>query len=135
MRRVLTPQLVVQACCRVGDIEGLGEVLTEVVRGAGLQGATILHHGFDAVGAQRAGELLFFGFQTADDGHSHHLFDEVSVDVVQNHQRFLLGFGFGGVHGVALLPEEFGGAQKRARAHLPAHHVGPLVDQDGQIAV
>ena len=41
----------------------------------------------------------------------------------------------GGVRGVAFLPEELGGAQEQARAHLPAHHVGPLVDEQRQVAV
>ncbi len=36
---------------------------------------------------------------------------------------------------VALLPEEFSGAEEHARAHLPAHNVGPLVAEYGQIAV
>ena len=36
---------------------------------------------------------------------------------------------------MALLPEELGGAQEQPRAHLPADDVGPLVDQDRQIAI
>ena len=40
-----------------------------------------------------------------------------------------------GVGGVAFLPEEFRGAQEQPRAHLPAHHIGPLVDQHRQVAV
>ena len=40
-----------------------------------------------------------------------------------------------GVRRVALLPQEFGGAQEQARTHLPAHDVGPLVAQDRQVAV
>ena len=39
-----------------------------------------------------------------------------------------------GVRGVAFLPEELGGAQEHARAQLPADDVGPLVDQQRQIA-
>ncbi len=35
---------------------------------------------------------------------------------------------------MALLPEEFRGPQEHARAQLPAHHVGPLVEQHGQVA-
>jgi len=38
------------------------------------------------------------------------------------------------VRGVPFLPEELGRAQERARHLLPADDVGPLVDQDGQIA-
>ena len=41
----------------------------------------------------------------------------------------------GRVGGVALLPEELGGAEEEARAHFPAHHVGPLVHQQRQVAV
>ena len=40
-----------------------------------------------------------------------------------------------GVGGVALLPQELGGAQEQARAQLPAHDVGPLVEQQRQVAV
>ena len=35
--------------------------------------------------------------------------------------------------GVALLPEELGGAQEKARAQLPANHVAPLVGELGQV--
>ena len=41
----------------------------------------------------------------------------------------------GGVGGVAFLPEELGGAEEHAGTHLPAHDIGPLVAEDGQIAV
>ncbi len=60
------------------------------------------------------------------------------------HERFvnvehLLGFGprfgFGLVHGVAFLPEKFGRAQEQTRPHFPADDVGPLVDEDRQIAI
>ena len=36
---------------------------------------------------------------------------------------------------VPLLPQELGGAQKQPRPHLPAHHVRPLVDEEGQVPV
>jgi hypothetical protein len=36
---------------------------------------------------------------------------------------------------VAFLPQKFGRTQKHACTHLPAHHVGPLVAQHGQIAI
>jgi hypothetical protein len=39
------------------------------------------------------------------------------------------------VGGVALLPEELARAQEDPRAQLPAHHVGPLVEQQRQVAV
>ena len=49
-----------------------------------------------------------------------------------------LGFaclGLGGMRGMTLLPQELRRAQEQARAHLPAHHVRPLVDQQRQITV
>ncbi len=49
--------------------------------------------------------------------------------------RFRARLGFRFVHGVAFLPEEFGCAEKEARTHFPAHDVGPLVDQDRQVAI
>ena len=118
-----------------GDVERLGEVLAEVVRGAGLERAAILHHGLDAVGAQRAGELLLLGLEAADHRHGHLALGEIGVDIVQDHQRLALGVGLVGVDGMAFLPQKLGGAQKRPGAHLGAHHIGPLVDQQRQIAV
>ena len=65
--RVVTPQDVPHTCwtrlvARLeGDVERLGEVLTEVVRRAGLQRAAVAHQRLDRVGAQRAGELLALG--------------------------------------------------------------------------
>ena len=46
-------------------------------------------------------------------------------------ERFALGL----VRGVAFLPEELGGAQEDARPHFPADDVGPLVDEDRQVAI
>ncbi len=40
-----------------------------------------------------------------------------------------------GMRGVPLLPEEFGGAEEKARAHFPPYDVRPLVDQNGEVAV
>ena len=54
MSRVLTPQLVVQrkfllALARLEfDAAGLGKILPEEMRRAGLDGLAILHHGLDA---------------------------------------------------------------------------------------
>ena len=36
---------------------------------------------------------------------------------------------------VALLPKEFRRTKEQPRAHLPAHHIGPLVDQQRQVAM
>ena len=39
------------------------------------------------------------------------------------------------MRGVAFLPEELRGAQEEPRAQLPSHDVGPLVEQERQVAV
>ncbi len=116
------------------DVLRVGEILAQKVAGAGLQGLLVLHHRLDGVGVDGAGEALMGRFFTLDHRHGHGAFGELAVDLVH-----LLGFGDGflgrGVGGVALLPEELGGAQEQAGAHFPAHDVAPLVDQDRQVAV
>ena len=82
----------------------------------------------------RAGELLVVGLLPADHRHRHHVLGEVGVDVEHAVHLFERLF-VRRVRGVAFLPEELAGAQEQARAHLPAHHVGPLVDEQRQIAV
>ena len=42
---------------------------------------------------------------------------------------------FGGMRRVPFLPKEFGRAQEQPRAHFPAHDVGPLIDENRQIAI
>ena len=112
----------------------LGKILTQVVAGAGLQRAPVLHHGFHAVGAQSARKFLFFGLQSLDHRQRHFLLYEVRINTVEDHQRLALGILLIGVDSVALLPQEFRGPQKRPSAHLPAHHIGPLIDQQRQVA-
>ena len=115
------------------DVERLREVLSEVVRRAGLQRAAVAHQRLDRVGADGAGELLALALLALDDRHREHRLAERRVEV-EDHQR--LGFGLFRrlVRRVPFLPEELGRAQERPRDLLPAHDVGPLVDQDRQIA-
>ncbi len=116
------------------DVEGFGKVLAQVVTGAGLQRLGVLHERFDAVGGVGTGEFFAFGLGALDDWDRQNLFGEGGVDV-EHAQRFLLRLLGGLVGGVTFLPEELGRSQEEARAHFPAHHVAPLVDQDGQVAV
>ena len=116
------------------DVEGLGEVLTQEVRGAGLQGLAVLHEGFDAIGVLGAGEALALGLHALDDGHRHEVLGKVRVDL-EHLLGFLDSFVLGGVGRVAFLPEEFRRAQEQARAHFPPHHVGPLIHEQRQITV
>ncbi len=115
-------------------VEGAAEILAEVVAGSGLKRETILHHGFNGEGAQRACELFRTGFRALDHGHGHDVFGYLGVDV-QHPQHLLLGLEVGGVSGVALLPEKLGGAQEHTCAQLPTDDVGPLIQQHREVAV
>ncbi len=81
------------------------------------------------------GEPLAGGLAADDDRHGQHVGHEGGVDLAVHPLGVGPGVLEGGVRRVALLPEELGGAQPDAGPQLPAHHVGPLVEQQGQIAV
>ncbi len=116
------------------DVLRLGEVLAEEVAGPGLEGFSVLHHGFDGVGIDGAGEAFAGGFFTLDDRHRHDVLGKVGVDL-EHPACFFDRFFLRGVGGVTFLPEELGGPQEQACAHLPTDHVRPLIDQQGQVAV
>ncbi len=116
------------------DFLRFGKVLAEEVGRAGLERLAVLHHRFDRIGIDGAGESFAGSFFASDDGHGHEVLREGGVDV-EHFERFVDGFLLRGVGGVAFLPEELGGAQEQARAHFPADDVSPLVNEDGQVAV
>ena len=116
------------------DARRLGEVLAEEVRRAGLQRLAVLHHRLDAVGADRAGEPLALGLLALDHRDGEPALGEVGVDAEHLH-GLDEGFLLGRVRGVALLPQELGGAQEEARPQLPADNVVPEVEQDRQVTV
>ena len=89
---------------RVFDLKRTREVLAQVMTRARLQGPSVLHHRFNRISAQRTGELLALGLQPAQHRDRHHALDHVGIDVVEDHQRLALGFLFGRVRRVPLLP-------------------------------
>jgi hypothetical protein len=115
-------------------VERFGKILAQEVGCAGLEGFPVLHEGFDAVGVLGAREALAGRFDTGYDRHRHEIFGERAVDLEHANGLFD-GFLFSCVSGVAFLPQEFHGAQEQARAHFPADHVRPLVDEDREVAV
>ena len=114
------------------DIKCLGKAVAEVVAGARLEGLVVVHHTLHRVGLLCAVELLLVGLAALDDRHSQHVLHEVRVDVQHLHGLFPGLFG-GGVHGVALLPQEFPMAQEGAGGLFPPQHAAPLVVQLGQV--
>lgn len=81
------------------------------------------------------GEALLGGLAAQYDVDAEHVRHEVAVHVRVDAGGVVAGVLVGGVGGVALLPEELARTEEHARAHLPADHVGPLVDQQRQVAV
>ena len=114
------------------DLLGVGEVLPEEVRRAGLECLAVLHHRLNRVGVDGPGKALRGGLGAADHRHGEIAFGEGGVDV-EHPQRLLDRLGARRMRGMPLLPEKFGGAEEDAWAHLPADDVGPLVDQQRQI--
>ena len=115
-------------------VERLGEILAEEVRRAALQRLAVLHQRLDRKRIFGSGETLVGRLVAHHHRQRHPLFGEPLVDM--NHLFGLLDSLLArGVRRVALLPQEFGGAQEQARTHLPAHDVRPLVAQDRQVAV
>ncbi len=139
--RVLMPQLVVHANSSLPARDwnlmpaGVREILPEEMRRARLDRLAVLHHRLDAMRLHRAGEpLALASSRPRNTGMARWSRTNVSyTPSIFSVSSQRLGLGL--VRGVALLPEKFGRAQEQARAHFPAHDVGPLVDEDGQVAV
>ena len=110
-----------------------GEILTEEVRGSGLDGFAVLHHRLDAIGAFGTGEALAFALLSAENRHGKEVASELLINTEHFH-RFLLRLGAGFVRCVALLPEKLGGAEKQTGPHFPADDIGPLVEKDRKVA-
>ena len=104
------------------------------MRRTGLQGLAVLHHGLDAESIEGSGETLVLRLVAYHYRQGHVGTGEVSIDL--HHPLSLLHrFLSRGVGRVSLLPQELGGTEEKAGPHLPTHHIGPLIDQYGQIPV
>ena len=115
-------------------VERLGEILPQKVRRTALQRLAVLHQRLDRERVLGACEPFVGRLVAHDHGQGHVSLGELLVDVYHLRglgDRLLARL----VGGVPLLPQEFGRAEEQARAHLPAHDVGPLVAQDRQVAV
>ena len=129
--RVLTPQLVVQpnSCLPSRDLKldsaRARKVLPEKMRSAGLDRFAILHHRFDAKRLHRAGETFALRFLAGENRQREIIAHEGFVNV-EHLLRLLARFGFGFVHGVAFLPEEFRRAQERCAAAFPSGRHWPI---------
>ena len=110
------------------------KILSEKMRSAGLDRFAVLHHRFDRQASAPRRETFALRFLAGVNRNGEMIAHKGFVNV-EHLLRFCARFGFGLVHGVAFLPEKLGRAQKQARPHFPAHDVGPLIDQDRQVAI
>ena len=94
----------------------------------------ILHQCFDSVGVECTSKALIGTLHALDYRQGHILLGKLAVEV-DHLLGLVLGLLTGGMSSVTLLPKELGSAEKQAGTHLPTHHIGPLVAQDGQVAV
>src|SRR5205807_3719323 len=121
------PELLCAGARLILDPARARKILPEKMRGATLDRLSVLRHRFDAERLDGAGKTFALGFLAAENRDGEMIAHELFVNT-----EHLLGFrarlGLGLVHGVTLLPEEFGSAEKNARAHLPADNIGPLID-------
>ncbi len=97
------------------DLEGLGEILSQKMRRAGLQSFAIAHHRLDGISHVRTRKLLGIGLLAGDHRNGGIVYGEVRIGF-QHLKRFRFGFFTGRVRGVALLPIEFEGSQEEFRA-------------------
>ena len=102
--------------------------------GAALQSLAVLHHCLDGIGVEGTSETLCLALDTLHHWNSHTFLGKLGIDFEHLLGTLLCLFACG-MSCVALLPKELAGAQKQTSAHLPAHHVAPLVDQQGQVAI
>ncbi len=112
------------------------EILAEIMGGPGLDRLPVLHHGLDGQGHVCTGETLVLGFLTGDDGDGEVVAEELLVEAV-DHPGFDQIASCLGSRAPCGLPAR--GTPPCAGTcrgtHLPAHHVRPLVDEQGKIAV
>src|SRR6202023_1158397 len=115
------------------NLEGPREILAEVVRRAALQRASVGHEALDRVSLFGAGKTLRRALPSVHQRDREKILDETAV-YLEHRERLALGLLARRMRGMALLPQELGGAQEGACPHLPPHYVAPRVDHQRQVA-
>mmetsp|Transcript_6675 Transcript_6675/g.22987 ORF Transcript_6675/g.22987 Transcript_6675/m.22987 type:complete len:376 (-) Transcript_6675:559-1686(-) len=118
------------------DVEHLGKVLAEAVRGTALHPlARGRDEGLHGGGVQSSRKLFLLGFLSPHHRHGQELLVDLGVEV-QDVQDLGVGLRLGSKGGVALLPQELPAPDEGGRVlELPPDHVAPLVQAQRQVAV
>ena len=66
---------------QVGNVKGLGKMLSEVMGSTGLQSLSVMHQRFHGIGCGSAREFFFFAFLSNDNRNRHNIFCHFTVDV------------------------------------------------------
>ena len=119
---------------QVLHIKSASKILPEVMAGAGLQSAPIPHHRFDRIGMDGTSKPFFFALQATEHRDGGIFLSQIFVDL-QHLPGFRFRFLACSVRGMAFLPQEFTGPQESPWPQFPAHHIGPLIDQQRQVAI
>ena len=129
------PPKLLRACARLKlNPARPRKILAEEMRGTRLNRFAILDHRFNAERLDRAREAFALRFLTAENRNGEMVAHESRIDfehLFRLRQRLHLRL----VDGVALLPKEFSRAQENSRTHFPADDIGPLIDENGEIAI
>ncbi|KAH3664938.1 hypothetical protein OGATHE_003753 [Ogataea polymorpha] len=118
------------------DVEHLGEVLAEVVRGGTLNTpAGGWDVSFASGGVQTSGKLLVLSLNTLYDRNSKQFLVNARIKI-QDLADLLASFLLGEVCCMALLPQELSGSEEWLRVlEFPSNHRVPLVELQWQISV
>ena len=114
--------------------KSFSEILPEEMRSASLERLAILHQCFNTISVFSARKSFTRRFNSPHYGKGHIFFREFSINF-QHFFCFLHCFLCSGMRGMTFLPEKFSRTEEKPCTHFPTHHVGPLVHQDGQVAV
>lgn len=119
-----------------GNVEHLGEVLAQAVRGGTLDTTAVGGNvALDGGGVVTTSELLGLGLAATDDGDGEELLVNTGVEL-EDLENLLTGGLLGKVGGVTLLPHELTGTEEGSGLlGLPTDDRVPLVQAEGKIAM
>ena len=118
----------------IGNIKGASKAVAEVVRRSRLKSLAVVHESLDAVGVLGTCELVGGSLYALDNRNRKIALVEVCVNV-QHLNSLLACLLRGGVHSVALLPEELTGSEEGTSGLLPTNDRAPLIVELGKVAV
>ena len=119
---------------RVLNTEGFRKTVPKVMAGTGLQRLSVMHQRLDGISSFCSGKFFLIGLASLYYRDRQHLFTEVCIDI-QHLDRPFFSLLCGGMGGMALLPQEFTGAQERTGSFFQSYDRTPLIINLRQVSV